>query len=37
VLGGVGHFPHREAPKATAAVIDEHLRYANRLARPCAP
>ena len=28
---------YRQAPKATAAVIDEHLRSANRLARPCAP
>ena len=28
VLGGVGHFPHCEAPDAVAAMIDEHLQSA---------
>jgi pimeloyl-ACP methyl ester carboxylesterase len=28
VLDGVGHFPHREAPDAVAAMIDEHLQSA---------
>jgi pimeloyl-ACP methyl ester carboxylesterase len=30
VLEGVGHFPHREAPRAVAAAVDEHLRSADR-------
>jgi pimeloyl-ACP methyl ester carboxylesterase len=30
VLEGVGYFPHREAPRAVAAVVDEHLRSADR-------
>jgi pimeloyl-ACP methyl ester carboxylesterase len=29
VLDGVGHFPHREAPDAVAAAVDEHLRAAR--------
>ena len=33
VLEGVGHFPHRETPKAVAEAIDEHLRSAARQAR----
>ena len=30
VLEGVGHFPHREAPRTVAAAVDEHLRSADR-------
>jgi pimeloyl-ACP methyl ester carboxylesterase len=30
VLEGVGHFPHREAPRTVAAAVDEHLRTADR-------